>query len=347
MGTIAAHRMGERSRRDFDALVDAAVLAFDARFFAAGGASANDVLTARAVASVGIVALVGLPFLMLSSMLLDAPLAVPAAIASGYLLLSQALLSRHRRRAALIDAALLCGLVGWLIAFLVGRGGELSQAALTAALLAPVFAAAPAFARSIIAQRRTDSAHIRRNAASEGPVQVLNVAEPARGVEPWRGDGEVAVAKARPAIAPLQPVADLGAAIDFALRRAKAKVALRKIALIEAGEPDISVACDRQALRRIVCRLIDAALAECEASSVRIVSRKLKGAALLRVSAESETSDGIGAADESTPETMAPRELIEAAGGTLVVDRDVCGVTWSVRLDLAREARARYVRRDG
>lgn len=109
-------------------------------------------LTSRAVASAGLAALVALPLLLLSSVLLAAPLAVPAAIAVCYLAVSHALSAQRLRRANLINSAILCGLVGWLIGFLLTGEGPLSHAGLIAALMAPAFAAAPAFARSLIAR---------------------------------------------------------------------------------------------------------------------------------------------------------------------------------------------------
>jgi hypothetical protein len=114
---------------------------------------ADEDLTSRAVASAGLAALVALPLLLLSSVLLAAPLAVPAAIGVCYLAVSHALSAHRLRRANLINSAILCGLVGWLIGFLLTGEGPLSHAGLIAALMAPVFAAAPAFARSLIARK--------------------------------------------------------------------------------------------------------------------------------------------------------------------------------------------------
>jgi hypothetical protein len=114
---------------------------------------AEENLTTRAVTTAGLAALVTLPFLLLCSVLLSTPLAVPAAIGACYLAVSHALSAQRLRRASLINSAILFGLVGWLIGFLLTGEGPLSHAGLTAALMAPVFAAAPAVARSLIAKR--------------------------------------------------------------------------------------------------------------------------------------------------------------------------------------------------
>jgi len=114
---------------------------------------AGDDVTSRAVASAGLAALVALPLLLLSSVLLAAPLAVPAAMCVCYLAVSHALSTQRPRRANIINSAILCGLVGWLLWFLLTGEGLLSHAGVIAALMAPGFAAAPAFARSLIARR--------------------------------------------------------------------------------------------------------------------------------------------------------------------------------------------------
>ncbi len=110
-------------------------------------------LTARALAAAGLAALLSLPLLLLSSIVFAAPLAVPAAIGLGYLAVSHALAAQRHRRAAFINAAVLFGLVSWLLLFLLTGDEPTSRYGLTAALLAPLFAAAPAFARSLMAKR--------------------------------------------------------------------------------------------------------------------------------------------------------------------------------------------------
>ena len=112
----------------------------------------GDDANARAVACSGLGALFLLPVLMLLSVVLGAPLAVPAIIALGFLAASYALATKHRRGAAAINAAVLVGLVAWSLVALI-PGEALSPVGLAAALLAPAFAATPAFARMAMAPR--------------------------------------------------------------------------------------------------------------------------------------------------------------------------------------------------
>lgn len=119
-------------------------LAAALRVCGAAGWDAEDT-TRRAVACSGVIALLGLPFLMLASVALDAPLAAPAAIAVGYLAMSHAPIFRGNGNAA-VNALVPAGLVVWLLAFMISQD-RLSEAGLAAALMAPFFAAVPAMAR--------------------------------------------------------------------------------------------------------------------------------------------------------------------------------------------------------
>jgi hypothetical protein len=155
-------------------------------------------LTSRALTSAGLASLFTLPFLLLSSVVLGAPLAVPAAIGLGYLAVAHALTGRHRRRADLITAVVLVGLVGWLLTFLLAGEGPLSHAGLVAALMAPVFAAAPAFARSVISARKavpeTPGSSLRDTALER--VACLDELTPAEQVLVLDADGTVLAATA-------------------------------------------------------------------------------------------------------------------------------------------------------
>lgn len=125
-------------------------------------------LAARAVTAAGLAALVALPALLLVSLIMDAPLAVPAVIALGYLAVSHAISARKRRRAALLNAIVLGGLVGWLVLYLLSGDNSVPDAGIAAALLAPLFAAAPALARSLLASKTSptrDVASLMRAAA--------------------------------------------------------------------------------------------------------------------------------------------------------------------------------------
>ncbi len=152
MPSIAALSPMDALRFSFRTLVFAAVPPLRAPM--------GDTLAARAMASAGVAAVLGLPILLLASLALDAPLAVPAAIASGYLAISHALASNRPRRAAFISGIVFSGLVGWLIFYLVEGEEPLSRTGLAAALMAPLFSAAPAFARSLIAPRAASVASL-------------------------------------------------------------------------------------------------------------------------------------------------------------------------------------------
>jgi hypothetical protein len=119
---------------------------------AADSFPASEDLTARALAGAGLAALVALPLLLLASVILAAPLAVPPAIGVGYLATSRALAAKHCRRAALINTSVLSALIGWLLIYLA-LSGSATNAGLTAALMTPLFAAAPAFVRSYLRAR--------------------------------------------------------------------------------------------------------------------------------------------------------------------------------------------------
>jgi hypothetical protein len=118
---------------------------------ASGGPA--ELLTVRALTSAGLAALLLLPLLMLLSLLAQAPLAGPAAIALGYLAMAHAIAFRRPRRAALLSMAVLSGFVAWTLFFFMAGEGPLSWGGLAAVSLAPLFAAAPALARRLAAFR--------------------------------------------------------------------------------------------------------------------------------------------------------------------------------------------------
>ncbi|MGH6925504.1 MAG: hypothetical protein ACRED5_17390 [Propylenella sp.] len=173
---------------EFGALLHAAFPSLRAAVSLEDGAFQSERVTARALACSGLVALLGLPLLMLASVALGAPLAPPAAIALGYLAIAYALSSRRPRSAAALNALVLAGLVAWPLS-LVLSGEEISRAGLAAALLAPFFAAAPAVAHLAIAPRGDPRASAAlRNAAC------LDRLAPAEAVLLVRPDGALLAA---------------------------------------------------------------------------------------------------------------------------------------------------------
>ena len=113
----------------------------------------QDELVMRSLRAAGYAALLGLPLLLLASLMLDAPMAGPALIASGYLGIAFALQSDRPARAAVLSGIVLFGLVAWLLICLASGAIPIAGPGLTAALLAPLFASAPSLARIVIASR--------------------------------------------------------------------------------------------------------------------------------------------------------------------------------------------------
>jgi hypothetical protein len=108
----------------------------------------SSALTARALAGAGFVALLTLPALLVASLIVEAPLAGPALIACGYLVIAHAW--KNSRRAAMVNATVLVALVGWSAGILFFLEDPFSTSGLAAALLAPLFAAAPAVTRAAL-----------------------------------------------------------------------------------------------------------------------------------------------------------------------------------------------------
>ncbi len=156
-GWLMARNAGQMPRRpswsDSEAFVLAAVPPLgEGSVFGTAGEGRD----ARAIAYSGLAALFALPVLLLASVLLGVPLAAPAAIALGYLASSYALASDRPRSAAAINGVVLVGLVVWAAGMLV-TGDGISRIAVATALVSPLFAAAPALARLLLAPR-TDRA---------------------------------------------------------------------------------------------------------------------------------------------------------------------------------------------
>jgi hypothetical protein len=243
MPSIAGTSPEGALRFNFRTLVSAAVPS------PAAATSTRDALTARAMAGAGLAAILGLPLLLLSSLALGAPLAIPAAIASGYLAISHALASNRPRRAALISGFVLAALVGWLILYLAQGEDSLSRTGLTAALMTPLFAAAPALARSVLGRRgdEGDAASAARAAALQR-VACLDELAPTEAVVIADREGAVLAAtqaaKKRLRLLPdtfEQPVAsafDPAGMPDVAdaLRRCRMRGAPVEMVLEDAGE---------------------------------------------------------------------------------------------------------------
>lgn len=364
MASTAGHMTREFSIFDFGSFARAVWMPVAVRGGQAAGFFSGDDLTSRALASAGIAALVTLPFLLLSSVVLAAPLAVPPAIGLGYLAVSHAMGSQRHRWAVFINSAVLLGLVGWLLLFLTSGEGPVSSAGLIAALLAPVFAAAPAFARSLIAKAKLqekDAAIVAREAALDRVAWLDQLApaertvildgegsnmriEPAPAPEPETAEPERIAASPLPATIPrdlaVAPSCDLGEAIAFALRHAARRADAKGAGLSFFADPDLVAACDRQVGRRVAYLMLDAGLNGCGfGGAVALSAQRKKGVALLRITTlPQKDATNIETGPRGQHDVAELQGLVESAGGTVMLERRDLGTALSVRLPLARAA---------
>jgi hypothetical protein len=385
---------------------------------------------AGAFAGVGLGGLFGMPVLLIVSVLLDAPLAAPAAIALGFLATAHALAFGRQRRAAAWSFAVLAGLIVWTLLFLVRDAGGSSWAAFAAALAAPIFAGAPVLARHLAAGRenprddasRRDVASLDELAPSEAVLFVDRDGRLLAGTRAGRaalalpadagaedighaflledrpalidaiarcrdgaaaielilrrageneGDRSIAVTVAargprrlmlrlRPSAepaplgpptvpeSPTQPAAtapphlteaplasDIAEAAAFAWRRIKPNSAARAVAVAFEIDPDLSAACDRRDLRRVLCLLLDCVLRSAAPRTRIVVSaRRSRGAVLLRARSAGGDPQAAAPPDENVCRASL-EEAVDQAGGTIVVEECETGAIVSVRLAIA------------
>lgn len=130
------------------------------------------------------------------------------------------------------------------------------------------------------------------------------------------------------------PCCDLQEAISFALRHIGPKAQANNVALICEGESEVLAACDMRTCRRIVQGLLELAVANCrERGVVRLAARNLRGAVLLRVSLHA--ADGGAVQLAQLHEALAAaslQDIIDRAGGSMLVEPSADGVTVSIRL---------------
>jgi hypothetical protein len=131
---------------------------------------------------------------------------------------------------------------------------------------------------------------------------------------------------------------DVGAAIAFAYRQVKAHAEEKGTSLKVECDNDLVAACEPQVGRRVAYLALDAALAAIRAGgAIRVDARRLKGIVLLRVTAERSDEEAETTSTKDLPELPTLKNLVESAGGTLVVDRREDRLVLSVRLDLAEK----------
>ena len=325
---VSSGRQMAWSPLDLRPVLDAAFGGPPAR--AGVAAPPQDELVMRSLRAAGYAALLGLPLLLLASLMLEAPMAGPALIASGYLGIAFALQSNRPAPAAVLSGIVLFGLVAWLLICLASGAIPMAGPGLTAALLAPLFASAPSLARIVIASRAE-----RASAAPPASVGARKIEDAASLPEaPRREPCEIARADldAPACDRPARPSCDVGDAIRFALRHARPMADARRISLSVETEADLAAACDQQTCRRMVCALLERVAGHIAAGgSASLSARRVRGVVLLRVRSDSRP-DANAASGQSL---AAARAMIEAAGGTLVEHCARDGWSLSARLDLA------------
>jgi hypothetical protein len=300
--------------------------------------------TVYALAIAGLTALIALPLLMLASLLLGPPLAAPALIACGNLAVAAALAHRLSKTAAALNAGMLSGLIAWSIFYCLGADAAGSPSVALVASLAPAFAAAPAVARFLLEPRQDNSGE-----AACAETRSLEKMAPVAESEPGgllridvRAEDNVEVRTDKPAIVDEACIpsvgsatCDLSEALAFSLSRVGGRLEQRGIALVTDMEPSITVAGDRQAIRRIAHRLVECIIRAASSSDViRVSVRRLKGAALLRVTGK-DVADEAAAKAPIGEDLASIRTLIDEAGGTVVVERSGDLFSLSARLGLA------------
>jgi len=296
---------------------------------AGGRLLSRDDLVVRSLRGAGLAALLGLPLLLLASLMLDAPIAGPALIASGYLGIAFALQLNRPAQAAAISGIVLSGLFAWLLLCLASGAIPMAGPGLTAALLAPLFASAPTLARLVIASRADRAPAVRLANVVAREADVAPLPEPPRN-EP-RGIATSDL-RAPASDAAALPSCDVEDAVRFALRHVRPKADAKRISLDDETEADLAAACDQQTCRRILCALLDHVVGHTAAGgAVSVSARGARGVVLLRARSDSRAAPG----SMSDQPLAAARAMVEAAGGTLVEDCARDGLSLSARLDLA------------
>jgi hypothetical protein len=320
---------------------------FAARLAPAPGERPHDVMperngrtrpVVRSLRGAGLAALLGLPMLLAASLMADAPLAGPAMIASGYLAIASSAASGDDARATLMTAIILSALVAWPFLCFSGGSAELSGASLAAALVAPVFAAAPAVAHIALGARGIPNSDLRsRLPMPPSRMELTSVPPP-----PSRGDtdtrkrgGATQENNGDPCL-----TCDVREALCFAVRRARSRAEAKGMSLEFQSNAEIAAACDRQNLRRILHILTDCAILRAPAGgSISLSARRVRSIVLMQVRSHSslchlEDHEGNGAS--GWPERIAEAHaLVERVGGTLMLEPENEGFALTVRLDLA------------
>jgi len=300
---------------------------------AGSAGTAGNELDFRAIASVGLAALIGLPLLLIVSLALEAPFAAPAAIACGYVAAAAALYGRWRRSAALISSIVIVALTAIAPLFLMHDGIAISPATILALLLAPLFLAAPALVRFLLSRAGGGARALINNPP---PTTIFFAADKSEENIASEKSPELSLVEIdrTPAGGAASFHSDVGDAVDFAARRLGPAARDKNVTVSCDVGKALAAACDRQTLRRIACLIAASAIAASPSGgSIRLTARRLRGAILLRATS---AEDATALAESSSGDLATARALVEDSGGTLLVEQAHEQLCVSVRLDLAR-----------
>jgi hypothetical protein len=139
---------------------------------------------------------------------------------------------------------------------------------------------------------------------------------------------------------------NLREAVGFALERLRPILSQRSLTVQLGSGPALSAACDRQSARRIVITLVECALRSSDtAAPLELSVRAVKTTGLIRVAAARARDHNVGDRNtelQSFHEAVKQTDLtsvVDACGGTLVIEAADAASVASVRLGLAAEGR--------
>ncbi len=121
-----------------------------------------------ALAATGMIALLGLPFLLIASLATQAPIALPAALAIGYLAVAQAIHHGRRRLAARLERAITVAMLAAAALLLANLVAHPVASSALAFLLALAFPAMPPIMATALRTGRATLPALRRRRVSPG-----------------------------------------------------------------------------------------------------------------------------------------------------------------------------------
>ncbi|MGQ7794601.1 sensor histidine kinase [Faunimonas sp. B44] len=337
----------------------------------AAGTGCTARCNSHALAMTGIVALLGLPFLLIASLATEAPIALPAAVAVGYLAVAQALDRGRHRLADRLARAITVALLAAAALLLANLAANPTVASAFALLLALAFPAVPPIMASAFGHGHTGVPEAApaavRDAGDPGvePSVVRSCDEAARIAAPRFGceanarppapgaaaEGEGPARRSSDATLPLLDT-DVVEAARFVLRLLEREAVERGLALRLRAPLAAHASCGVRACRQILINLVGSAIRQAEgATCISLDIRPSRGAVLLRV-----TDDGIRPGHDEHGTVAGPHgcgalardrlglaileEVVDENGGSLLISNARgSGPAVEVRLPAASAAR--------